>query len=61
MIDMFKDYAEEVSAGAVVGDSIMITMAVLFASLFANYNNNTNVIILIIVTYLMPYIVHAKL
>ncbi len=60
MIDMFKDYAEEVSVGAVVGDSIMITMAVIFASLFACYNNNTNIIILIILVYLMPYIVNAK-
>ena len=60
MIDMFKDYAEEVSVGAVVGDSIMITMAVIFASLFAGYNNNTNIIILIILVYLMPYIVNAK-
>ncbi len=60
VIDMFKDYAEEVSAGAVLGDSIMITIAVLFASLFANYSNNINIIILIVVVYLMPYIVHAK-
>jgi len=60
MIDIFKDYAEEVSTGAVVGDSIMITMAVIFASLFAGYNNNTNIIILIILVYLMPYIVNAK-
>jgi len=60
MIDMFKDYAEEVSAGAVVGDSVMITMAVLFASMLANYNSNINIIVLIILVYLMPYIVHAK-
>jgi len=60
MIDIFKDYAEEVSAGAVVGDSVMITMAVLFASMLANYNSNTNIIVLIILVYLMPYIVHAK-
>jgi uncharacterized protein YacL len=60
MIDMFKDYAQEVNAGAIVGDSIMITMAVLFASIFAGYSNNTNIIILIIVVYLLPYIIHAK-
>jgi hypothetical protein len=60
MIDMFKDYAQEVSAGAILGDSIMITMAVLFASIFAGFNNNINIIILIIVVYLMPYILHAK-
>lgn len=60
MIDMFKDYAQEVSAGAVVGDSVMITMAVLFASMLANYNSNINIIVLIILVYLMPYILHAK-
>ncbi len=60
MIDIFKDYAEEVSAGAVVGDSVMITMAVIFASKLAGYNNNTNIIILIILVYLMPYILNAK-
>jgi uncharacterized protein YacL len=60
MIDMFKDYAQEVSAGAVVGDSIMITMAVIFASLFTGCDNNTNIIIMIILVYLIPYVVHAK-
>lgn len=60
MIDMFKDYAEEVNTGAVIGDSVMITMAVIFASLLAGYNNNTNIIILIILVYLMPYILNAK-
>ena len=60
IIDMFKDYANEVSVGAVVGDSIMITMAVFFASLFAGNNTNTNIVILIVLAYILPYIVHAK-
>ena len=60
MIDLFKDYGEEVKGGAILGDSVMMIIATLLASLLANYNNNTNIIIIIILVYLMPYIVHAK-
>ncbi len=60
MIDVFKDYAQEVSVGAVIGDSILMVLSVFFASLFANNNNNINIIILIILMYILPYGVHAK-
>ncbi len=60
MIDFFKDYAGEVGAGAIVGDSIMITMAVLLSSLFANSNLNINILLIVLFVYLTPYILHAK-
>jgi hypothetical protein len=60
MIDFFKDYASEVGAGAILGDSIMITIAVLLSSIFANYNININILLIVLFVYLVPYILHAK-
>jgi hypothetical protein len=60
MIDFFKDYAGEVGTGAILGDSIMITLAVLLSSLFANSNLNINILLIVLFVYLTPYILHAK-
>jgi uncharacterized protein YacL len=60
MIDLFKDYADEVKGGAILGDSIMIVIAVLFSSIFAKSNININIVLLIIFIYLTPYIINAK-
>ena len=60
MIDFFKDYADEVGAGAILGDSIMITIAVLLSSLFANSNLNINILLIVLFVYLTPYILYAK-
>lgn len=57
IMDFFKDYANEVSYGAIIGDSFMITIAALFASYFAKLNLNTNLIVLIIAIYLVPYFI----
>ena len=60
MLDLFKDYAKEVKAGAIVGDSVMIVIAALAASLLAGVSINTNIITLIVLTYVLPYILHTK-
>lgn len=58
MLDFFKDYAKEVGAGAILGDSFMMTIACLLSSHFATYSLNTNIIILILSTYVIPYIIN---
>lgn len=58
MLDFFKDYAKEVGAGAILGDSFMMTIACLLSSHFATYSLNTNIIILILSTYFIPYIIN---
>ena len=58
MLDFFKDYAKEVGTGAILGDSFMMIIACLLSSIFATYSLNTNIIILIIATYFIPYLIN---
>jgi len=58
MLDFFKDYAEEVGSGAILGDSVMMILACLLSSHFATYSLNTNIIILIVSTYFIPYMIN---
>lgn len=60
MIDLFKDYANEVSGGAILGDSFMMFITVIFSSLFANLNLNNNIILGVVLLYILPYILHIK-
>lgn len=59
MIDLFKDYANEVSYKAIIGDSIMIISTGLIASYLANFDANVNIIILAVFVYLLQYILHT--
>ena len=58
MIDVFKDYANEVSYGAIIGDSMMIIAIGLIASYLANFEENTNIIILIVFLYILQFILY---
>jgi uncharacterized protein YacL len=58
ILDFFKKYANEVSYKAILGDSLMMILSCLFSSLFATYNINSNIIILIISVYLIPYVIY---
>ena len=58
MLDVFKDYAVEVGSGAILGDSFMMIIACLLSSYFATYNLNSNIIILIVSVYFVPYMIN---
>ena len=58
MLDFFKDYAVEVGGGAILGDSFMMMLACLLSSHFATYSLNSNIIILIVLTYFIPYMIN---
>jgi len=60
MLDFFKLYANEVGIGAILGDSFMMIIACLFSSYFATLSLNTNIIILILSIYLLPYMIYYK-
>ena len=60
MLDFFKDYANEVGAGAIIGDSFMMILACLLSSSFATYSLNTNIIALIISLYFVPYMINYE-
>jgi hypothetical protein len=62
--DFFKDCFNQNGEGLsiwksvgnlILSDSGMIISSVLFTSLFANQNLNTNIIMLVIIVYLLPY------
>ena len=58
MLDTFKDYAKEVSYKAILSDSGMMIMASLIGSYLASKNINTNIIVLIISLYILPYAIY---
>jgi hypothetical protein len=60
MLDFFKSYAEEVGIGAILGDSFMMIITCLLSSHFATYNLNINIIILVFLVYLIPYMINFK-
>jgi len=60
MMDLFKSYAKEVGVGAVLGDSFMIVISALAAMYFAGLSQNNNIILLITLVYLIPYIIYTK-
>jgi len=59
MLDLFKDYAKEVSTGAIIGDSQLMVCSILSASFFANYSTNANIISLVFNLYFLPYILNT--
>ena len=59
MLDTFKDYANEVGFKAVLSDSLMIITACLLSSYFVSLNLNTNIIILILSLYILPYAIYS--
>ena len=58
MLDTFKDYANDVSYKAILADSGMMIMASFIASYLANKSINTNMIVLIVSLYLLPYFLY---
>jgi len=58
MIDTFKDYGAEASYKAIIADSCMMIMSCLIATYLVNTNANTNIIVLILSSYLLPYLMY---
>jgi len=60
MLDFFKGYAKEVGIGAIFGDSLMMILSCLLSSYFATFSLNSNIIILILSVYILPYMINYK-
>ena len=60
MIDLFKEYSKDVKGGAILGDSFMIIITVLFSSYFANFNTNGNIILSVSLLYILPYVLYIR-
>jgi len=58
MLDTFKDYAGEVSYKAILSDSGMMIMSSFIASYLAGKSLNTNLIVMIVSLYILPYMLY---
>jgi len=59
IMDTFKDYAKEFGPAILIADALMIVSTIILGSLFASLSTNTNVIILIVTLYLLPYFLYS--
>ena len=59
VLDVFKDYAKEMGAQILVADGLMVVFASIFASLMSNLDVNTNIVILITLSYVTPYLLYS--
>ena len=57
VIDLFKKYGKEVGVGAIIGDSFMVIVSCIIASLLVNKNINLNIIFCILIIYIIPYLI----
>jgi len=60
MLDYFKVYSKEAGAGALLGDSFLVIMAVIISALLNQSSYDTNIVFLIISIYLTPYFIYMK-
>ena len=60
MLDYFKVYSKEAGASALLGDSFLVIMAVILSALLNQSSYDTNIVLLIISIYLVPYFIYMK-
>lgn len=60
MLDFFKGYSKEAGAGALLGDSFLVIMAVIISALLNQSSYDTNIVSLIMSIYLTPYFIYMK-
>jgi len=60
MLDHFKGYSKEAGAGALLGDSFLVIMAVIISALLNQKSYDTNIVLLIMSIYLTPYFIYMK-
>jgi len=60
ILDYFKGYSKEAGASALLGDSFLVIMAVIISALLNQSSYDTNIVLLIISIYLVPYFIYMK-
>jgi len=56
IVDLFQDYGKEIGGLILVADAVMIISTIIFGSLFASLSLHTNILLLIGLVYIMPYL-----
>jgi hypothetical protein len=59
IIDILKDYANEISYWAIIGDSMMMISSALIAGYIAYFEVNTNIIIFAFLVYILQFILYT--
>lgn len=59
IIDILKDYADEISYYAIIGDSAMMIASALIAGYLANFDANINIILLAFNVYILQFILYT--
>lgn len=59
VLDVFKNYGQEVGYKAIVSDSLMMISSICLATFFKGQSLNLNIITLIASVYLVPYLVYS--
>jgi hypothetical protein len=59
IMDIFKDYAASYGGWAIFADSVLIVGSILLASYLAGLEIGTNLFILVIAVYLIPYFIYS--
>ena len=59
MFDTFKDYAKELGFIILLADATMIISSILLGSLLASLSLNSNIVILIVLLYIIPYMLYS--
>ncbi len=60
IFDLFKEYGNEVGAGSYIGNSIMVVIGSILASLFVGNKLNSNILIIVFCVYLFTYLINIK-
>jgi len=59
ILNVFKMYIKEINYTILIVDALMLISTVLFQKWFFSMNQTTNIIILIVLCYVMPYLVFS--
>jgi hypothetical protein len=59
IIDVFKEYATEVGAQILLADASIMIGTILLASYLASFSLNTQIIVLIVAAYVLPYLLYS--
>lgn len=59
IMDTFKDYAKEVGPTILLADAAMMVSSIILASILSSLNLNTNILVLIISVYIIPYFLYS--
>jgi uncharacterized protein YacL len=59
IFNVFKEYAQEVGFHILLVDAAMIGFSTILASYFATWNANSNIVLLIVALYILPYLLYS--